>query len=54
MVIRVANFVCAENATKKIECLSKFAMSFGDRIIGVGKIIELYNRVEEIAAEMGF
>lgn len=53
VVIRASQLICAENASKGWECLGKFALVLGDRIIGVGKILELYNRVEEIASQMG-
>ena len=54
MVIRAANNVCAQHISKNSDCLGKFSLILMNTIIGVGKILELHNRVEEVASQMGF
>lgn len=54
VVIQVNNSVCAENSSKGWDCLSKFSLVLGGKVIGVGRIVELHNRVEEVVSGMGF
>ncbi|OMJ78632.1 hypothetical protein SteCoe_21509 [Stentor coeruleus] len=54
VVIHINNSICAENASKGWDILSKFSLVLNNRVVGVGKVVELHNRVEEVASEMGF
>ncbi|OMJ95217.1 hypothetical protein SteCoe_1423 [Stentor coeruleus] len=54
VVIQVNNSVCAENCSKGWDCLSKFSLVLNGKVVGVGKIVELHNKVEEVVAGMGF
>lgn len=54
VIVRAENMVCAENISKGCDCLGKFSIAQGGNIVGVGRILELHNKVEEVASQMGF
>ena len=53
LIIKVQTAICAENSSKGWDVLSKFCLWKDSKIIATGKVSELFNRVEEIASQMG-
>ena len=54
VIVRAENMISAENISKGCDFLAKFCLVKGGKVIGVGRILELHNKVEEIASQMGF
>ena len=54
VIVRAENMISAENISKGCDFLGKFCLVKGGKVIGVGRILELHNKVEEIASQMGF
>jgi translation elongation factor EF-1alpha len=53
VILKLATPICAENSSRGWDMLSKFSLWSEGRVVGTGKVMELHNRVEEIASQMG-
>ena len=53
LIIKLQTALCAENSSKGWDILSKFYLWKDSKIIAAGKVVELFNRIEEIASQMG-